>query len=244
MFDKDDEEISIIIETGLEDILSGKTTLEQFMTAHPEQASQIRPELEAAMWLQTRREQVAPRPGFVASSRKRVLARIKQEATNSGAKRAFFGFIWPQKLAYQWVAVVLALIIFFSGTGGLVSAAQGSLPGDGLYTIKRISEKIAYTLAANEMQRVKLSAEYSNRRLDEISSLLDKGNASRAGESIPVFENQVRETVSLLQNTDNASLLQKRSLAAALQQDFSRQSSELTQLQISAPKSDRSHVVL
>lgn len=146
MFDRDEQEISQILETGLEAVRTGKTTLDHFTAEYPGQATTIRPEIEAALWLASYQEHLAPRPGFVAASRKRVVERITQEARNEGTKHAFFGFAWPKRIAYQWAVAIILVVFILSGTGGAVSFAQGALPGDGLYGLKRITEDLTIAM--------------------------------------------------------------------------------------------------
>src|SRR5512133_1662498 len=139
---------------------------------HMDQAEAIRPELEAATWLFSREEQVKPRPGFVTASRKRVVDRIQREASEGSAKHAFFGFTWPKQLAFRWMAVVMIVVMLLSSTGGLVSASQGTLPDDGLYAIKRLSEEVTYNLTFSSVERVKYSAKLADRRIDELAALI------------------------------------------------------------------------
>lgn len=242
MFDKDDQENSQLIDTSLEAVLSGKATLEQVLAEHPEQAAMLRPELEAAMWLVSRRDQVSPRAGFISSSRKRVIERIKQEANSSSAKRSIFGFIWPQKIAYQWVAALVALIILFSGTNGLVQASQAALPGDDLYAVKRATEQIALTLTSNDIERVELSAQYAGHRLAEVMELVRKGDTTGIDDALEAFENQVTNTVAMLKSVSNAKAHEKKELAATLEQGFNQQAANLDSLQASAPMAYSSQI--
>ena len=123
MFDRDEQEISQIVERGLEAIQSGQATLEQVLAQRPEQAEVIRAELEAALWLVARREEVAPRVGYVAASRRRVVERIQAEASSHGTRRALFGFAWPQQIAFQWVVTVVVL---------MAAADRRRQPADGI----------------------------------------------------------------------------------------------------------------
>lgn len=236
MFDKDDQEISQLIDASLEAVLSGKATLEQVMAEHPQQADALRREIEAAMWLVARREQVAARPGFTASSRRRVIERIKEEASNTGAKRSIFGFIWPQKIAYQWVAALLALIVLFSSAGGVVSYAQGALPGEGLYPVKLATEKLQYSLTANELERVEVIANFTNRRLQEVVTLVQQGETEALGSSIETFEEHVVQTVDLLEESSDQQPHEKKVLAVNLQETFTEQAEKLDALKEKAPK--------
>ena len=235
MFDKDDQDISQIIETSLDAVVSGRATLDEIVAQHPEHADVLRSELEVALWLVSRKEQVAPRPNYVSASRKRVISRIKDEAKNKGAKRSIFGFLWPQKVAYQWVAALLALIILFSGTGGLVTVSQSALPGEGLYAVKQVSETVALAVTANEVRKVEMSAAFVERRVNEVTTLIERGNMAQAVETLQSFENQVGQTVLMLQDVEQASAHEKKELAVTVQKQLNEQAGKLEKLQENAP---------
>ena len=234
MFDKDEQEISQIIEMGLDAILSDRMTLEQFLAQHPDLVAEIRPELETAVWLVSRQEQVHTRPGFVPASKKRVLERIKQEASSQDAKHGFLGFLLP-RFGVRWAPALVAAIIVLSSTGGLLSAAQGSLPGDQLYTVKRISEQVAEGITFNEMQRVELNSQYTGRRLDEAAALITGGKYEAAEPALDVFEQQGSRTVELLEGVSNQQLKTKEALAAAVEEDFLEQANRLQAMQAVSP---------
>lgn len=198
MFDRDEQEISQIIENGLEAILSGTATLESVVGQYPQQAEVLRPELEGALWLVSQRQEVETRPGFVTASRKRVMERIKTEARSQGAKHSLFGFAWPKQNAFQWVMTVVALMLLMTGAGSLLTVSQSSLPGDGLYAVKRISENVSYTVTLSEVDRVQLSAQFADRRLDEARALIDKGEYNTAEVSLQDYELGIAQTLILL----------------------------------------------
>ena len=214
--------------------LSDRMTLEQFLAEHADLEAEIRPELETAVWLVSRQEQVHTRPGFVPASKKRVLERIKQEASSQDAKHGFLGFLLP-RFGVHWAPALVAAIIVLSSTGGLLSAAQGSMPGDQLYTVKRISEQVAAGITFNEMQRVELNSQYTGRRLDEAAALITGGKYEAAEPALDAFEQQGSRTVELLEGVSNHQLKTKEALAAAVEEDFLQQANRLQAMQVVSP---------
>jgi len=71
-------------------------------------------------------------------------------------------------------AVLLAIIILF-GSSLTVYAAQDSLPGESLYPLKVISEDIRLSLTPSTKDKLDITLDHTNRRVDEITSLLAKG---------------------------------------------------------------------
>lgn len=234
MFDRDEQETSQIIETGLEAILSGRETLEQVIAEYPDQAEILRPELESALWLVNRQTEIAPRPGFVAASRKRVVDQIRQESKGRATKRAFFGLALPRLPSFQWVAVVLLLVVLLSGTGGLIGLSQAAMPGDGLYGVKRFSEQVAYTVTINDVQRVELSAQFADRRLQEVEELMAKGDFASAKPILAAYDQQLNQSVALLQEIDNSQAHEKREAAMSLKEDLDKHAGRLAALQAAA----------
>ena len=80
----------------------------------------------------------------------------------------------PLPLFKGLVAIIVALI-FLVGSSLTVYASQASLPGDGLYPIKSISEDIRLKLTHSPRARLELTLAYSHRRVSEISTMLAMG---------------------------------------------------------------------
>ena len=235
MFERDEQEISRIIAEGLEAIQSGEKTLEEVLAENPEQAAAIRPELEAAGWLISQQAEVSTRPGFVAASRKRVVERIQQEASGQNAKHSFFGMIWPQRLAYRWVAVASLFLVVLSGLCGVVTLSQNSLPGEDLYQVKRAYEQVAISVAPSEAKRATLAAQFSRRRLEEARQLIGKGDYAAAESSLVEFEQGVHQAITHLQQVSDRQLNEKQDTAVVVQQNLSNNADQLAQLAPSVP---------
>jgi hypothetical protein len=235
MFDQEEQDFSQIVETGLELILSGKATLEQVLARYPDRAQAMRPELEAAIWLASRSQEVTPRPGFVTASRRRVVDRIKQEASSQGAKHGFMGIAWPKRLSFQWVAVALLLIVLFTGTGGVVTFAQDTIPGENLYAVKRISETVIYSVAMNDSSRAELSASFAKRRLTEATGLLQQGAIDAVAPVLEEYQRQMNRTIELIQNVSQVNETQAAELAQDLKPQLVEQAAIMEEMHAAAP---------
>jgi hypothetical protein len=228
VFDRDEQEISQIIESGIAAILSGQATLEEVLAAHPAQADELRGELAGALWLVARQAEVAARPGFVSASRKRVLERIQAEADGQGVRRAFFGFAWPRRLAFQWLAAAVVVLVLVFGTGGAVSLAQSALPGEELYAVKRAAEQVAYTVTLDSVDRVALSTQFTDRRLEEANGLIAKGDYPSAESSLQDYEQGVHNTLALLKEVSYKPSHQVGEVAVTVKQHFTQNVQKLT----------------
>ena len=72
-------------------------------------------------------------------------------------------------------AVLLVVIIVLAGSSATVLAAQNSLPGDQLYPVKTWSENVRLSLTFSTQAKLNLILDYTNTRLNEITSLVAQG---------------------------------------------------------------------
>jgi hypothetical protein len=108
-----------------------------------------------------------------------------------------------QRFSFTGAMVLILLLIFlFGGAGMTALAAQPSLPGDALYPVKVNLEHIRLALARETSLRAELHMEFAERRLSEISGLLEEGR----------FENIPAATTEFEAHINNA-LVEQESLA-------------------------------
>ena len=81
----------------------------------------------------------------------------------------FFSFNWLKQPQAVALTICLALI-FFGGPWMTLKASQSSLPGDLLYSVKKISEDVQTTIASDG-SKVTLQAEFAGRRLEELNKI-------------------------------------------------------------------------
>lgn len=77
-------------------------------------------------------------------------------------------------------AVSLIVLVILFGSSFTVYAAQGSLPGDPLYTVKSWSEDVRLTMTSSSESKLNLILNYTNRRAGEISKL------AASGKTVPI----------------------------------------------------------
>ncbi len=238
--DEGEHEISQIVGESLEAILAGQASMGEVLRQHPHLAATLQPEIEAALWVMAREQQVAVRPGFISASRKRIVDQVRQESQNRGARRSFLGILFPRSLSnFQWVVVALFLIVCFSGVGGILSISQRALPGDPLYSVKRLSEDVAVGLALSDVGKIDLQAEFIERRIEEVEALIEVGNYQQAAEALSEFEQEVNQAVVLLQESNDSQPGKKQALASQMQSDLTNFAQRLDVLKLNAPDNFR-----
>ena len=72
------------------------------------------------------------------------------------------------------VAIILAIVVALSGLGGTVYAAQDSLPGDALYSIKLGVEDATMLLGGDDLARAERALNFATKRVREMLTLTER----------------------------------------------------------------------
>jgi hypothetical protein len=115
-----------------------------------------------------RRTPVLERPQIRREFRKELRARLMSQAADVLAPRPqrqwLFASAW---LRPALAAAVLAVFV----VAGATSAAASSLPGDPLYGMKRASEDVQLALTFDDVARMQLLSDLTDRRLAELAEI-------------------------------------------------------------------------
>jgi len=105
------------------------------------------------------------------------------------------------------VALIIAVALLLGGTWGTVYAAQDSVPGDFLYTVKLAEENLRLTFSADPAIKIDLLMASTDRRIDEAIQLASQGQP--IPESLMVrTETQLDEAFTLAANMDATTMSQ------------------------------------
>src|SRR3989344_8373280 len=72
---------------------------------------------------------------------------------------------------------LLFIVALLGGGAGTAYASQNSLPGDALYPIKIAIEEVEAVLTIKDIKEVKLRANFSKKRLEEVEKLVERKTA-------------------------------------------------------------------
>lgn len=137
--------------------------------------------LQIAADLRVLGESVPPRnPVLAASGRARLLAGAAK-FRNKPERHLLFASIFPSFHKFRWSAVMALLVaIFLVSTAGhfVVTAAARSLPGDPLYPVKRLEERVTIALTLDEGKREALETSIQKERLREAKEVALKREVS------------------------------------------------------------------
>ena len=72
------------------------------------------------------------------------------------------------------IAIILVIVVALSGLGGTVYAAQDSLPGDTLYSVKLGIEEATMMLGGDDAARAERALNFATKRLREMLTLTER----------------------------------------------------------------------
>ncbi len=147
-----------------------KATVDQCVAHYP-QVEGLRELLEAST-LASR----MPHVGLADSRKKALEQRLIAQMKSRKPATVQRDLRWWRRLPLAFMAALLFLII---GGTTLIRASASALPGDALYGLKRTSEQISLVFASSQSRPVML-VEMSEKRLSELTSLIQSGKGIQA----------------------------------------------------------------
>jgi hypothetical protein len=220
-----------ILANCIEDIRSGKSTIEECVSRYPEMGEELRSLLEITSVLKA--DDVTPSPEFVKRARRQLFT----EMQSTQAKAPHNPVKWYTLAPIKWIAgVLIGLLVLGGASGGTVYASQDSLPGDALYPVKTSAENIQMVVTWGVEAKANLNLKLAQRRIDEATQQLQQ-NREVNGQALNTVEQRFNEALKVLTNSNdtaaNDAVLSRFSVATLNQQI------ELEQALANAPESSK-----
>jgi hypothetical protein len=180
----------------------------------------------------------APRADYVADLRSRLMAEADTALVPTDAR-----LVLPQqhptsRKQSRFTAAVAGLVLVGSGAG-LAVAAQGSVPGDGLYPLKRGLEHVSERLNLSDAGRGRDLLGQASARLGEVDTLLERdASDAQVAATLRSFNSSAGDGADVLFRTyqrtgDDGDIANVRNFAGT-------EMGALTDLSADAPRSLRS----
>lgn len=161
-----------ILDICLDRIRVNGDTVEQCLGSYPEHAAELEPLLRAALSVTETSSTIKPRPEFERVAKYRLLSALEaKEAKKTERQMPLWG--WQRRWAVVF-AVIVVLLLVGSGT---ITASASSLPGDTLYPVKTVTEKVQEFFTRGNEAKASFNIKLAQRRINELESLSD-GNRS------------------------------------------------------------------
>jgi len=114
-------------------------------------------------------DKIQPSQGWLDSTRNSLTSQIDFKESETGIVFGFFNTLRQPQLAALTMCLLLIVLV---GPWLTVKASQPSVPGDLLYSVKRVSEDIQTTVASGE-GKTQLQVEFAGRRLEELAKITE-----------------------------------------------------------------------
>ncbi len=155
-----------VLSRCIDEVLSGRSTVEDYLLQYPELRNELRPLLEVALSIQP--PKVVPSPEFRSRLRRHLQEVMAPAEVWEDRKEVTHGGLLSLLSVRAVAILLLAFVVLSTGTVS-VYAAQSSLPGDVLYPVKMGVEKIQVAVTVNPESKAYLHLELARRRIDEVA---------------------------------------------------------------------------
>jgi Domain of unknown function (DUF5667) len=143
----------------------------------------------------------------------------------------------PQKrFVFSAIALIVVLVlILFGGAGVTAYAAQSALPGDALYPIKTGLEQSQVKLARDAGDQAQLHLAFAERRLQELSELINEGRFGEIDQVASEFEYHVQQAINAMQIVVAGDPVRANELAARIASTLSEFGRNLSAMMANVP---------
>jgi len=237
--------IEEILQSCLDMIRYEEEDIESVLARFPDMADQLRPELETALWMREQSSVFDPPPGFINTSRKKLVAQIRQENGGAASRASpwnlagLLAIFRSRQLTYRFAVAIILVVFLFTATTGVALASQSSLPGDTLYPVKIGLENVAVAVTPSLSGDARLHIRYADRRLNEIQSLVLESRYQYIASTVDNFEEHVHAVVTILDRLAVQNSQQTKVLAQEFTQALTRQTAVMASLSEVVPENAR-----
>ena len=105
-------------------------------------------------------------------------------------------------LIYKHSKLAFASLIIFCFVVGSFGFAQGALPGDPIYALKRVSEKTRLAFVS-ERDLPQAQLQFVNKRLEELNTIAQTNQVKKIAPAVQEFQANVSRAAKDLMNTQN-----------------------------------------
>ena len=174
-----DESLSDALDSCLAQMRRGVDE-DHVLEEHAHQSAALRPLLQTATRIS---EDIVPAPrADLTPGRDRLLAAAADRRETAAGSRGIgarlaevFGPGRPLSVTRLALAAVVVIAVLLTAGPVAGTVAADALPGEHLYSVKRLNERIALALLFDPSTRDEREAEYSQRRADELHALATEG---------------------------------------------------------------------
>ena len=246
----DQDAIANIIDTCLDAILSGQSTIDQSLALYPEHAQELRSLVESALWFEQHKG-LFDAPAELKSAQKARIQKTISTHPQVVAKSfdlnillSQFQSIFSRRSLQLAGSLALVVILLFSSTAGFALAAQSAIPGDLLYQSKLSIEKVSLFLSTTQKHDTELEVEFTERRMFEIEGLIQKGRLNLLSAGIQRYKEQVQLALNQIHELQETAQAEASQIASQLQRILENHSEQFIILAATLPELSQKDMLL
>lgn len=190
-----------ILAQCIDDVSAGTSSIEECLDRHPSVRERLEPLLRLALVI-GRAPDVSPSPGFKVRARVWLMEHIH----GSEAVTRWPWFRNPDKMQlipqrrFSMVHIVVAIALALSAlAGGTAYAAQASLPGDALYSVKLGTEQAGMMLLGDDSARAERTLTLVERRIREMVALAERQRLQDLGLAVGKYEYALEKALTMME---------------------------------------------
>lgn len=155
---------------------------------------------------------VQPDEAWIRATRDTLLMQVRNSLPTEAVRpavqvRDWFRHFVPKQVTYFFrgplVATLSIMTIALGGSVASVSAAEQSLPGDFLYSLKLATEQARLALTPSKDEKLKLKVEFTTRRGEELKSVAQDDSPTRPERVVQAAEILKRDLDTVKQQLDD-----------------------------------------
>ena len=186
-----------ILANCIEEIRSGKSTIEDCTKRYPHLGNELRSLLEIAACLKP--DEVTPSPQFKERAKMHLFDEVQPAPVKVSQPLWRWYRLTPSRVL---ASVSIAMLILVIAGGSTVYAAQSSLPGDTLYPVKTGVENLQLAITTSPAVKANLYLKFAQRRIDEVQQEV-KLNRDVNTQTLANVQQQFDDTLKELSNSNN-----------------------------------------
>jgi hypothetical protein len=195
----------------IEDIEAGRSTIEDCLDRYPSMREHLEPLLRIALEIRESPD-VKPSATFKVKARVWLMDQLHgRQATkkwpwsryDSQAKPAFY----VKRFSTSTASIILVIVLALSAVGGsTVYAAQDSLPGDALYSVKLGTEQVMMILPGDDVVKAERALSFADKRVREMEVLAEGGRSQDLDLAVEKYGYALNITVATMEQARNRGL--------------------------------------
>ena len=195
----------------IEDIKTGRSSIEDCLDKYPSMREQLEPLLKIALGIR-KPPDVKPSSAFKVKARVWLMEQIHSgQAVTKWPWSRYESRVKPihyiRRFSMSMASVILVIVVALSALGaGTAYAAQASLPGDTLYPIKLATEQAGMMLVRDDVARAERALSFADKRVREMVALAEKGRPQDLGLAVEKYGYALNMTLAEVERAGDRGL--------------------------------------